>query len=149
MKSEFSFSNFVHWGQKETQFSQKMTLFRRPLDDRAALFIAKTALHMKVLSFPSTVQQLLGIYGRVSDGFFTMPPWLRLRKRPGLLGCWTLLVLLKRSLGFLMMEWVTASHLPPSRSVTPICCHARALPLSASLNRRRGVMVKTPTETRL
>jgi len=64
---EFPSSNFIHWGQKETQFSQKISdTFRKPLNDRAAIFIAKTALHMKVLSFPSTVQQLLGIYARVS-----------------------------------------------------------------------------------
>ena len=70
MKSEFSSSNFVHWGQKETQFSQKMTLFRRPLDDRAALFIAKTALHMKVLSFLSTVQQLVLTAGHLWPRFW-------------------------------------------------------------------------------
>ena len=69
MISEFSSSIFVHWGQKETQFSQKMTPFRRPLDDRAALFIVKTALHVKVLSFLSTVQQLVLTAGHLWPRF--------------------------------------------------------------------------------
>jgi len=69
MISDFSSSNFLHRGQKETQFSQKMTTFRRPLDDRAALFIVKTALHVKVLSFLSTVQQLVLTTGHLWPRF--------------------------------------------------------------------------------
>ena len=46
-----------------------MTPFRRPLDDRAALFIVKTALHVKVISFLSTVQQLVLTAGHLWSRF--------------------------------------------------------------------------------
>jgi len=42
-----------------------------------------------------------------------------------------------------MMEWVTASRLSTSCSVTPFCGHGTALPLSATLIRGKVAMFKT------